>query len=241
LTTEPEITSTLAGESDTIKTEAPETLLPEVIEPDFPKLATLFPEVAEPKEPQPSSPVSLGPPPSLPLSQIKPPIIYLGPIVGPLPYRLVSIDEIPQEESHQSTLVHWGGLHFYHTGPLPLLQNPTQTPLPYSLDLPADFLHESSLGLLTMTRSYLISQPVSITMVETSNVSSSSMFETSLEAHLYGGLSIPPGYQCLFGTFFGATSSPLTSPMSSTSGNPSSTSLMNATYPAPSPPLTPTI
>jgi hypothetical protein len=45
------------------------------------------------------------------------------------------------------------------------------------------------------------SQPMSTTMVETSNVASSSMFATSPEAHLYGGPSIPPGYQSLSGTF----------------------------------------
>lgn len=45
-----------------------------------------------------------------------------------------------------------------------------------------------------MTRSDLTTQPVSTTMVDTSNVASSSMFAMSPEAHLYGGLFIPPGY-----------------------------------------------
>jgi hypothetical protein len=99
-------------------------LLPEVIEPDLPESETLFPEVIEPEEPQPSSPVTSGPSSSLPLSQTQPPTIYLGPDGEPLPYGLVSIEEIPQEEPHPSTPVHWEGLHFYQTDPLPPLQTP---------------------------------------------------------------------------------------------------------------------
>lgn len=88
-----------------------------------------------------------------------------------------------------------------------------------------------------MTRYDLISQPV----VETSNVASSYMFATSPQAHLYGGPFIPPGYQSLYGTFSSATSSHWTSPMSSILEIPSGTSIMNATYPAPSPSPTPIV
>lgn len=62
------ITSTLSIESDTIKTEVPETLLHEVIEPNFPKLDNLLPKVVEPNESHPYPPITSGPSPSLPLS-----------------------------------------------------------------------------------------------------------------------------------------------------------------------------
>jgi len=84
-------------------------------------------------------------------------------------------------------------------------------------------------------------QPVSTTMIETSSVVSSSMFMTSPKTHLYGGPSVPPGYQSLFGTFFGVASSPWNSPMSSNSGIMSGTSLMNATQYSSLPPPTLTI
>ena len=45
------------------------------------------------------------------------------------------------------------------------------------------------------------------TMVETSNVASTSMFLTPPEAHMYGVVSVPPGHQSLVGTFSGASSS----------------------------------
>lgn len=92
-----------------------------------------------------------------------------------------------------------------------------------------------------MTESTMVSQVVSTTMIETTNVATSSMFATSLEAHLCGGSSILPSYQLLSGTFSGAASSPWTSPMSSTSGIPSGNSLMSVTYSSPYPPPTPTI
>lgn len=84
--------------------------------------------------------VTSVPSPSLPLSQIKLPSIYLGRNGEPLPYGLVRIKGIPQEESHPSTPIHWSGLNFYQAHPLLPLQTPTQTPLPNSFDSPADFL-----------------------------------------------------------------------------------------------------
>jgi len=108
LSFEPEITSIPVGDTYTIEREVPETLLPKVIESDLLESKNLFPEVIEPKEPQPSSPDSLGPSSSLPLSKAEP--IYLGHDSEPLPYGLLSIEEIPQEEPRPSTLVHWEGL-----------------------------------------------------------------------------------------------------------------------------------
>ena len=87
----------------------------------------------------------------------------------------------------------------------------------------------------------MISQPVSTTMVETSNFYSSSMFVTSPEAHLYCGTSIPPDYHSLSGTFSGIASSAWTSPMSYILRITYRTYLMNVTQPAPSPQPTPTI
>lgn len=82
---------------------------------------TLLPNVFKPDETQPYSPITSSPSPSLPLSQKKPPTIYLGPDGEPLPYGLVSIEDIPQEEPHSSTYVHWSGVHFYQNDPLPPL------------------------------------------------------------------------------------------------------------------------
>jgi len=48
-------------------------------------------------------------------------MIYLGPNGEPLPYEILSIEYIPQEQPHPSTLIHWSGIHFYHTDPLPPL------------------------------------------------------------------------------------------------------------------------
>jgi len=58
LSTNPEITSTFGDESDTIETKALETLLPEVIEPNFLESDNLLPQVVEPEETQPSSHVT---------------------------------------------------------------------------------------------------------------------------------------------------------------------------------------
>lgn len=73
----------------------------------------------------------------------------------------------------------------------------------------------------------MVFQPLSTTMVEKINVSTSSMFATSHETHLYGGPSVPPGYQLLFGTLSGEKYSPFTYPVSSTSRIKSVTYLMN--------------
>ena len=55
----------------------------------------------------------------------------------------------------------------------------------------------------------------SVTTVTTSTVTTSLMFTTIPESHLYGGLSVPLGYQSLSGTHSGVSSSPWSSPMSS--------------------------
>ena len=67
------------------------------------------------------------------------------------------------------------------------------------------------------------------------------MFITSPKTRRYGGPFVLPGYQSLSGTFSGAESNPWTSPMSSTFGIPSGTSLMSATQYSLSPPSTPTV
>ena len=53
----------------------------------------------------------------------------------------------------------------------------------------------------------------SIPVATTPALATPLMFTTSPESHLYGGLSVPPGYQYLSGTFYGASSNPWTSPM----------------------------
>lgn len=131
---EPEITSTFFDEFDTIETKVLEALLHEVIDLEFSKSKNLLHEVIEPEVPNPPSYITLGPSPSLPLSQTEPPSIYLGSNDESIPYGLVSIEEIRKEDPRPSTPVHWSGLHFYSTQPLPPFQNPTQTPLPNSFD-----------------------------------------------------------------------------------------------------------
>ena len=61
------------------------------------------------------------------------------------------------------------------------------------------------------------SQTVSyVTATTTSTIAASSMFTITLESHLYGGSSIPLGYQSLSRTHSGFSSSSWSSPMSST-------------------------
>ena len=56
----------------------------------------------------------------------------------------------------------------------------------------------------------------SVTVAIASAVTTSSMFTTTPESHLYGGSSVPLGYQSLSGTHSGVSSSPCSSPMLST-------------------------
>lgn len=97
--------------------EVHETLLPEVIQYDLPESENFLPEVIELEKPQPYLPESFGPSSSLLLSQIKP--IQLGPNSEPLPYIILSIEDIPQEEPHPSTPIDWEGLHFHQNEPFP--------------------------------------------------------------------------------------------------------------------------
>lgn len=91
-----------------------------------------------------------------------------------------------------------------------------------------------------MTEYIMVYQPVSTTMANTTQFATSYMFVTTLEEHLYGGLSIVPSYPSLYGTFSSATSSPWTSPMKSKFGIPYRTYLRSATESTPLPPSIPT-
>ena len=71
-------------------------------------------------------------------------------------------------------------------------------------------------GRITMSEPTSLAGP-SIPVATTPALSTLSMFTTSPESHLYGGPSVPPGYQSLSRTFSGASSNPWTSPMSSSS------------------------
>ncbi len=53
-----------------------------------------------------------------------------------------------------------------------------------------------------------------VIVATTSTVATYSMFTTTLESHIYGGVSIPLGYQSLSRTHSGVSSSPWSSPMS---------------------------
>lgn len=91
-------------------------MLAKVIKYDLLELENLFLKVIKPKEPQPSSLDYFGPSSSFPLSHKK--LIYLRVDNESLPYALVGIEEIPQEEPCPSTLAHWEGLYFYQANPL---------------------------------------------------------------------------------------------------------------------------
>ena len=91
-----------------------------------------------------------------------------------------------------------------------------------------------------MIESVMLSHPVSA-MPETTKVETSSMFVTSLEKNLYGGLSVSPSYQSFSTTFYGIESIPWTSPMSSTYGIPYGTSLTSSTQSSLPPLSTPTL
>jgi len=58
----------------------------------------------------------------------------------PLPYKVVSIEDMPQEQTLPSTSIHWSGLYFYQIDPLPPLQTMTHTHLPDYLELPMNFM-----------------------------------------------------------------------------------------------------
>jgi len=88
-----------------------------------------------------------------------------------------------------------------------------------------------------MAKLVMISQPTSTFMRKETNVVATSVFETSPETHLYGGILVPPCYQSLSDTFFGVSTSLWTYPMSSSYRIPSSTSLMSATQT--NPPIVP--
>jgi len=82
-----------------------------------------------------------------------------------------------------------------------------------------------------MIESTMISQPASIIMSDSTKVAATSMFVNSPETHLYGVLSVPLVYQSLSQTFFRASTSPYTSPLSSSSRMSSGTSLMRISQP----------
>ncbi len=74
-----------------------------------------------------------------------------------------------------------------------------------------------NLGQITMAEQPSTSQTVSSDAASVeSSVTTSSMFSTTLESHLYGEPSILVGYQYLFGTHLGVFSTQWSSPMSST-------------------------
>ena len=87
---------------------------------------------------------------------------------------------------------------------------------PVSFQVPVDSLGQL-LGQLTMVEQPSTSQTVSFdaAMAE-SSITTSSMFSTTPESHLYGESSILIGYQSLSGTHSGVASTPWSSLMSST-------------------------
>lgn len=123
VSTELEITSPLAGESDIVETKAPKISLPEVIELDYTESETIQPDV-----PQLFAPITSGPSSSFPLSHTQPQTIYLGPDSELLASSLMSIEKIPQEEPQPSSPIRVGA-HFYQVHPFPSPHTPSQAPL----------------------------------------------------------------------------------------------------------------
>lgn len=139
VSTEPNTTSRLAGEFDTVEIEAPKILLLGVIEHEYPESKTLQPDVIQPKAPQLTTHVTLGPSSSLSLSLTLPQPIHLGPDGEEIPPGLLSIEEITQEESRPSSPIHMRGYHIYQahlfTPPHTFSQAPLSDSSPFNSPL----------------------------------------------------------------------------------------------------------
>lgn len=122
---------------------------------------------------------------------------------------MISIEEEPEEETPR-TPFHFGiGLYLYPHTP--------HFTTPFDLDYfqtPVD-LFGNLFGHLTMAESASQTVP-SVTAKTKSSFTTSSMFTTTLESHLYGVPSVSLGYQSLSRSHSGVASSPWSSPMSST-------------------------
>lgn len=104
---------------------------------------------------------------------------------------MIVIEQESEEETSPRTPTHFGlGLYLYPSFP----QLTYATPLePVYLQAPIDSLGHL-LGHLTTVET--TSQTVSsVTAATTSTVATSFMFTTTPKSHLYGGSSIPLGYQ----------------------------------------------
>lgn len=156
-----------------------------------------------------------------PISCIQPLEIYFGPDDEILPPGLISIEEIPQDET-LLTPTHFGvDLYLYES----FHQSPTSAFFdPVSIRVPVDPI-VYTFGRITMPKPTSSIGP-SILVATKPTLATLSMFTTSPESHLYGGPSVPPGYQYLSRTFSGASLNPWSSPMS-LSGILSSSSLVS--------------
>jgi len=150
----------------------------------------------------------------------------------------LSIEKITEEDpTHLQALIHVIGTPLYQSfpcvNPATQLQAPLhQTPRFNSLlNSPQQIRPYTPLRSLAMIKSAITTQLVSSIMSESTKVAVTSMFITSLETPLYGGPSVPPGYQSLLGTFSSALTSPWTYPLPSSSGILFGLSLSNTPQP----------
>ena len=155
-------------------------------------------EYNQPDHPQSS--ITIG---SSSLSQILAPEIYLGLDGEVLPPSLILIEEELQEETTPSTPAHFGsGLHLYSSFPHLTYSAPIDPAQSQVLVYSLDYL----LGYLTMAETTSQTVPF-VTFAIAYTVASTSMFSMTPESHIYGGLSVPLGYQALNGTYSGVSSS----------------------------------
>jgi len=141
----------------------------------------------------------------------------------------LSIEEIIEESRPSSPIyLRWTLLyqaHPFHTPHTPIQARSSNAP---HFNPPLSFPRLTSLGSLTMIDLEAIYQPIYAITSKSSKVTTTSMFLTLSETHLYGFPSIPPSYQSLSGTFYGAMTNPWTSTSPSSYGISSVTPVMIA-------------
>ena len=145
-----------------------------------------------------------------PIAHTQLPKIYFGPDGEILPPGLISIEEIPQDET-PLTPTHFGGdLYLYQYFPQSF---PSVFVDPIAIQSPVDF-RGYTFGQTTMSEP-TSSVGFSVPITSAPTLATPSMFTTSPESYLHGGPLVPIVYKSLSGTFSGASSCSWYFPMSS--------------------------
>ena len=138
-----------------------------------------------------------------PISHSQPSEIYFGPDGEILPLGLISIEEIPQDETPLTPTHFWEDIYLYESFP--------QSPPSAFVDLVPIHILIDSKGFTfvqaTMPKpTSLVGTVVPITSAPT--LATMSMFTTSPESYFHGGPMVPSGYKSLSGIYSGASSKP---------------------------------